>query len=211
MVVKEGISHLHSDFSLYFLIKFSSPADLLTQAKGPVGKVSSGGNRNSSHKDGPSQQDPRDCPQDNDQPFTARLHVPTHLGPTLSLYKPRSVFSTLGTVFEMLCSCGGGLTGINSFLVSPRLDSSLCLWILSVARGGPQSAWDPPGPGAHATVAQGEDHHLSSPEWPHPFPPCSWTRDPPHICSSSRCPRKPGTPGTTGQMVCAGEAALEQV
>ena len=47
--------------------------------------------------------------------------VPTDLCSTFSLYKPRSIFSTLETIFEILAYClpGVGLTEINPSLVSP--------------------------------------------------------------------------------------------
>ena len=57
--------------------------------------------------------------------FTAHLQAPTDLCPTLSFYKPTSIFSTLESVFETLAHClpGGGLTEINPFLVLPPLVS----------------------------------------------------------------------------------------
>ena len=87
--------------------------------------------------------------------LTIRLHVPTSLCPTFSLDKPRSIFSTLETVFEMLVFClpGVGLTEINPFLVSPLL--------ISLPVDFVSSEWPnlvcvvPLGPGASAPLCLG--------------------------------------------------------
>ena len=62
-----------------------------------------------------------------DLTFTAHLHAPTHFCPTFFLYKSRSIFSTLETVFETLACClaCSGFSEIHPFLVSPPLISLL--------------------------------------------------------------------------------------
>lgn len=66
--------------------------------------------------------------------FTAHLHLPTHLSPTLSLHKAGSIFSTWETVFETLVLC------------LFHCHSSLCRWILSAVSDRIWSVWDPPPP-----------------------------------------------------------------
>lgn len=71
-----------------------------------------------------NQQDPHDWPQDNDlpDPYCPTV-VPRDLCRTFSLYKPRSMFSTLETVFETLIHClpGVRVTEINSFTSTPLI------------------------------------------------------------------------------------------
>lgn len=57
--------------------------------------------------------------------FSTRLQVLTDHCPTFSLYKSRSVFSTVQKVFETFVRCvlGVGHTGMNSLLGSPPLFS----------------------------------------------------------------------------------------
>lgn len=72
---------------------------------------------------------------------TAYLQVPTDLPPTFSFHKPRSIFKTLETIFEMLDHClpGVGFTAINYFLFHHH--SSPCLWILLAVSGRTWFTW----------------------------------------------------------------------
>ena len=115
-----------------FLIKFFA-ANLFTQAKTPQAKVSHDANQNSFLKQQglparPCVTDPKTMIH---LTFTAHLHIVTKPCPTFSLYEPRSIFSTLETIFgEMLVCCclpSVGLTEINPFLLSPPLVSAFGL------------------------------------------------------------------------------------
>ena len=77
------------------------------------------------------------------------LPIRTHLCPAFSLYKPRGIFSTLETVFEMLINFPSvGLPEINSFLVSPPL-VSLPLDFVSQEWLNPFCLWAPQAWGGH--------------------------------------------------------------
>ena len=132
----------------FSLIKFFL-AYLLTQAKDLAGKASCDGNltylNNNNCPD--SSKTPHVWPQNKDLPNIYCPPVCTHWPLShIFLYKPRSIFSILETVFEteiVVCYLPGvDLTEINSFLVSTP-PVSLCLWILSAASSWIRSIWDP--------------------------------------------------------------------
>lgn len=80
--------------------------------------------------------------------FTVLSHVPTHLCPTFSSYKPGSMLDTLETVFERLVYClpSIGLTALIPFLflvssplVSLSLDFVISKWLNLVWLGPPRA------------------------------------------------------------------------
>lgn len=75
--------------------------------------------------------------------FAAQLPIPIHLSSLFILHKFSRSHSTLEIVLGTLVFCPSvGLTGLNSFLVSPPL-VFLPLQILSVASGETWSVWVP--------------------------------------------------------------------